>query len=188
MLILNIAENFFHQILQRNDACRTTKFVHHYSNRFFLLHEQFHQFVSRHRFGYNRHFLHVILPVCRIPEHFRRVNISHHIIYISIIYYDFRNTRLHKKTFQFFQCGGQIYSYHLCTRYNTVAYLYIRKIKRILEYLYLCIQFFFTFRILYARLDEVIQIHFAKSLGRRFLVYFHPKYPKEQIRQSRCKF
>lgn len=35
MLILNIAENFFHQILQRDDTRRTTEFVHHYSNRFF---------------------------------------------------------------------------------------------------------------------------------------------------------
>ncbi len=48
-----------------------------------------------------------------------------------------------KQTFQFFQWSGQVYRYHLGTRDDTVTYLYIREIKRILEDLHLCIQFFF---------------------------------------------
>ena len=70
VLILYISKDLFHEVFQRYDAGCSAKFIHHYGNRFLLLHEEFHQFMGGHGFGYNRHLLHILMPVFRSTKHF----------------------------------------------------------------------------------------------------------------------
>ena len=86
VLVLDISEYLFHQILQRNDAGCTAEFVHNNGNRLFLLHKEFNQLMRRHRFGHNGYFLHIVSPVRRISEHLGRMDIADHIIYVSVIH------------------------------------------------------------------------------------------------------
>ena len=41
VFVFYISKDFFNEVFQRHDAGRTAKFIHHYGNRFLLLHEEF---------------------------------------------------------------------------------------------------------------------------------------------------
>ena len=124
MFILYITEYFFYQIFQRNNSGSSSELIHYHGNCFLLLHKKFHQFVGGHRLRYDRYLLYVLPPIFGITEHFRRMNITHHIIDVPIINNNLGNPGFHKPVFQIFQRSRQIDSYHLCTRHNTIPYFY----------------------------------------------------------------
>ena len=61
------------------------------------------------------------------------MNIADYVIYIPIVHNNFGDTRLHKHVLQVFERGRHIYCHHFRTGNNTIAYFYIREIKRILK-------------------------------------------------------
>ena len=134
--------------------------------------------MSWHGLGYNRNFLHIIAPICRIAEHLRRMDISHDIIYIAFVHNNFRQSWLDKQIIEFFE-GKRILhidSHNLRAWYNAIAYLDIRKIECILKDFHLRIQFLFVFSILDTWLNEIIQIDFAKSFIWSFFIDSYSKY------------
>ncbi len=79
--------------------------------------------MRRHCFRNNRYILYIIPPILRIPEHFRRMDIPYHIIYISIINDNLGNTGFNKTTFQIFQSvADQRYDFSAWN--NTISYFY----------------------------------------------------------------
>ena len=179
VLIFYISKYFFYQIFQRYNTGRTAKLIHHYGNRFLLLHKELHQFIGGHGFGHNRHLLHILMPVFRSTKHFRRMNITHHIVDISIVHNDLGNSGFDEAAFQLVQRSCQINSHHFGTRNDTVADFYVRKIQSILKDFHFRIQFLLILGIINTALHEVVQVDFSKRSVGCILVNLHSKDTKE---------
>ena len=92
-----------HLLLLVSSPLDTAKLIHHDGNRFLLLHKELHQFIGGHGFGHNRYLLHILMPVFRSTKHFRRMDITHHIVDISIVHNDLGNSGFDEAAFQLVQ-------------------------------------------------------------------------------------
>ena len=184
MFIFYITKYFFYQVFQRHNAGCTSKLIHYHGNRPLLQHKQLHQFVGRHRFGYDRHVFHVIAPVFRITKHFRWMDKTDHIIDISVIHNDLRDPGFYKTALEFIQRSSKVDRNDFGTWNDTVTYFYVWEIKCILKDFHFRIQFFFIRSIVDATLHEIVQIDFSESLVRSIFVNLHTEYTKKKARQT----
>ena len=90
VFVFDVTENFFNKVFKLTMPEVPPNSIHIHGNGLFLLHKQLHQFMGRHRFRHNGNFFHMIAPIFRATKHFGRMNVSHHIVYITIIdnYFD----------------------------------------------------------------------------------------------------
>ena len=126
-----------------------------------------------HRFGHNRHFFHILMPVFRITKHFRRMDITDHIVDIPVIHNDLE-IRILKTAFQFVQRSSPGSTATTSVRGTIQSYFMFREIKGRLKDFHFRIQFFFIFSIIDATLHEIVQVDFSKSLSEASLLTFIP--------------
>ena len=107
------------------------------------------------------------------------MNITHHIVDISIVHNDLGNSGFDEAAFQLVQRSCQINSHHFGTRNDTVADFYVRKIQSILKDFHFRIQFLLILGIINTALHEVVQVDFSKRSVGCILVNLHSKDTKE---------
>ena len=112
------------------------------------------------------------------------MDVTDHIVNITVIYDNLGDTRLNKTAFQFIQRSCEINRHHLSTGNNTIAYFNIREVKCVLEDFHFRIQFLLILGIINAALHKIIKIHLSESFVGRILVYLHAENAQEDARQT----
>ena len=140
--------------------------------------------MSGHGFGHNRHLFHILMPVFRGTEHFRRMDITDYVVDIPVIYDYLGDSGFYEAAFQLVQRGSQIDSHHFGTGNDAVADFYVREVEGVLEDFHFRVQLFFIFGIINAALYEIVQVDFSKSSVGRILINLHSKEAKENTRQA----
>ena len=126
----------------------------------------------------------MILPFHRIMEEFRAMDIADDMIYILLIYNDFRVTAFYEFLTQFLQRRILLYSLDFCTWNHTVTYFGIAEVERILKDLDFIIDFILIGSIINARLNQIIKIHLRKALIPRFYIHLHAHKTKQNPTQE----
>ena len=129
----------------------------------------------------------MILPFHRIMEEFRAMDIADDMIYILLIYNDFRVTAFYEFLTQFLQRRILLYCLDFCTWNHTVTYFGIAEVERILKYLDFIINFIFIGSIINARLNQIVKIHLGKALISRFSIHLHAHQAKQNLTQEGTK-
>ena len=88
---------------------------------------------------------------------------------------EFGESAFDKGAHKLFCWGILTYGLYLGAMYHAVSYAKVREVKSILEDFYLGIYILCAIALLYARLDEVVEVHFSKSLGGVLLVELDSK-------------
>ena len=98
------------------------------------------------------------------------MDIADDMIYILLIYNDFRVTAFYEFLTQFLQRRILLYCLDFCTWNHTVTYFGIAEVERILKYLDFIINFIFIGSIINARLNQIVKIHLGKALISRYRI------------------
>ena len=128
VLVLNLSENLLHQILKCHDTRRTAKLVHDNSQALLLLHQQFHQFIRRHRLRNDRYATDMLGPILRILEKLGRMDIPDNIVNILVIHQYLRKSCLDKLRTQFLYRSRRITGYNLRPGHDTIPQTDIREV------------------------------------------------------------
>ena len=71
VFILYLAEYLLDDVLKRDKSAGAAKLIHHYSDGFFLLHEDVHEFLGCHCLGHIGQGAYAVAPFLGIAEHLR---------------------------------------------------------------------------------------------------------------------
>ena len=66
MLVLDVAEDFFDQILEGTDTAGAAELIDNHGERYFLLHQGLHQFLGVHAFGNDGYLADMFFPTVAI--------------------------------------------------------------------------------------------------------------------------
>ena len=80
VFVFDVAENFFYNIFKGDETAGASKLVDDDGQGAFLLKEDVHEFLGGHGLGYERKGADVFFPLCGVVKHFRRMDISHHMV------------------------------------------------------------------------------------------------------------
>ena len=175
MLVLNLTEDFLHNVFQRNDSTSTSKLINDHGKRLLLLQEHLHKFAGSHRFGHKRHLLNVLQPFFRLTEHLRGMDIARDVVNILMIDNNLRLSAIHKDGHQVIQRTVVLYGLNLRSGYHTVAHLSVGKVQSILENLHFLVDIVLILSIINTRLHQIVEVHFRKCIVVFLLLYLKAK-------------
>ena len=181
MLVLDLAENLFQHVFERDDARRTAELVDHHGDVGAVLDEVFQQRLQRHGL---RHEIgrHQHLPqIGRLAEQALGVDVSHDIVDTALPDEDARIFALDEAARQLFDARRQLDGLDVDARHHAVAHAQIGEVQRVLKQFDLVLLVVLHLR---RPLDQTFEIG-AVEVGRRRLP-LHPaaEQPQDDVRND----
>ena len=184
VLVLNVAEDFLHQVLQRHHTAGAAKLIHHNRHRATLFEQALHHILRKHGFGGEKHRLHLLLPVHIGHEKFAHRNEAEHIVDVVVIHHKLAQTGLGENLHQSVAVGlVDVHRHNLVAWHHTVAQVGVAEVKGVFKDFHLALHLFV---LVLALVDGLLQIRIQflhREAVHLLLVDFHAKHSHQQLRE-----